>query len=284
MQQIEDLQELRARMIFQGYNSRNLDAISMKYQERFNLLPLAFLARSPFGITGSIENKKNLVVSKKHGAANTILVSTLLNRGELENTILALGETSQKIYVARHKAIELQQKKEEAQISNYEKHCTYCGKKYIVDINISKPTCGAASCIIKHKEYLGMKREIQSSNPPKQQESVTKETPLPEFSLDDPSHNTLQGYIYCVRAVNGLCKIGRSSNPEERFSSLITMSPVDLFLEHTVFSDNYVLAEAFLHDELKAYRHHGEWFDLPDSIYNWIMSLDNYDLDTPASN
>lgn len=279
---IEEINEIRSKMLFFGYSAKNLDSIAAAFEVRFEREPPAFLAKSPFGIHGCSKNKKKLIVSKKHGAANVILVSMIYTRPELENAIFALGETNQKIYVARRKAAELQQRKEEVATLTYEKHCTYCGQKYNVNVDSPKPTCGKNSCIIKHKEYLGMKRKPEKKEIKTKDVQKEKDYKLPDFNLDDPGHNSLQGYIYCVRAENGLCKIGRSSDPEYRFQNLITMSPVDLFLDHTIFSDNYVLAESYIHSELKPYRHHGEWFDLPDSVYNWIISLDNYELDEPT--
>lgn len=280
---LEELQEIRKQMVFFGYNSTDLDFIAIKFEERFEKKPPAFLAKSPFGLSGTMENKKKLVVSQNHGAANAVLVALHLSRAELENAIFALGETSQKVYVSRRKAIELQARKEEDATLTYEKHCPSCGKKYTVNANSPRPTCGQASCIVKYKESMRLQRRPKQESAPKEPKSVaSKDVNMPEFNLDNPSHNTLQGYVYCVSAENGLCKIGRSDNPEKRFADLVTMSPVDLFLDHTVFSDNYVLAEAYVHDELKAYRHHGEWFDLPDRLHEWFLALDNYELDAPS--
>lgn len=279
---VEEMKELRSKMIFFGYASKDLDAISEAYTKRFEQKPPAFLAKSPFDIYGNIDNKRKLVVSEKYGAANIILVAKMLDRAGLENTIYLLGETNQKIYVSRRKAVELQEKKEEAQTLTYEKHCAYCGIKYITLAGSPAQTCGRPKCNIKHEEHIELQRKLVRESNARSKAAEKIENPkvvLPDFSLDNPANSSLQGYIYCVRAENGFCKIGRSSDVEDRFATLVTMSPINLYLEHTVFSDNYVLAESYIHDELKAYRHHGEWFDLPESVFKWVKSLDNYELD-----
>lgn len=280
----QTLSELREKMIFMGYapvdGSFNLNAIAEKYQLRYEKEPLAFMARSPFGVRGSIENRRKLVISQKHCGANTLLVPLILGKEELEYTIMALGEVHQKIYVDRRKAekdIELSDAQNEAARRTFSKHCPYCGIRYIADVASPEPSCGGFSCREKHREHIALQKEMRSKSmdKAKSQERVS----MPDFDMDTPGGSTLQGYVYCIRAENGLCKIGRSNDVENRFGSIVTASPVNVYLEHTVFSDNYVLAESYIHARLDQYRHHGEWFNLPEEVFDWFMSLDNYDLD-----
>jgi len=281
-----DIQELRSKMVFHAYDSKDLDAIETAFIKRFGGTPKAFMTRSPFMIRGRIENKKKLVLSSKHCGYNSVFVPLILDKESLERTIHALGEVSRMVYVDRRKIdadIRVSQANKENQRRTYEKHCTYCGKKYMTDVVNPTPTCGSSICAIRHKEYLEVRKELNAKSAKIGKASkIDKSTRMPEINLDSPSNTTFQGYVYCIRAENGLFKIGRSDDVEHRFASLRTMSPVDVYLEHTVFSDNYVMAEEYAHKELDQYRHHGEWFDLPENIYNWFISLDNYDLDIPS--
>lgn len=283
----QSLSELREKMLFRGYATLNLDAIEAAYHSKYGKTPEAYMTRSPFGISGNIDNRRKLVLSEKHCGANAVFVPTVLNKQELEFTIMALGETRQKIFVDRRKAeknAELIEAIVENDRKTYSRHCPYCGALYITNVVKPEPSCGALGCKSRHAEHLEMQREERR----KSQEfaashskmTITKSvSSVPDFSLDDPASATLQGYVYCIRAENGLCKIGRSSDVEHRFGSIVTASPVNVYLEHTVFSDNYVLAESHAHKELERYHHHGEWYQLPDEVYSWFLSLDHYDLD-----
>ena len=278
----ETIHKLRSKMKFFGYRSKNLDAIELAFSSRFGNKPKAYMARSPFMIRGRKENRKKLIISQKHCGANAVFVPLILGKIELEETILALGEVQKTIYVDRRK-IENAAKLAEIQAANrvatYKKHCQHCGKIYETGVVRPAPHCGSAICHIRHKEYLAILKERRAESKEKAAHSVI-EKDLPSFSLENPAHNTLQGYVYFIQAENGLVKIGRSDDVEKRFSALRTMSPIPVVLLHTVFSDNYVLAESYIHQELDRYRHHGEWFDLPENIIEWSQSLDNYDLDT----
>jgi len=282
MEAREELQQLRNKMIFQAYGTKDLDVIERAFHNKYNHRPDAYMSRSPFGVRGNVENRRKLVLSNKHCGANVIFVPLKMNKKQLEETIMILGDVKQMIYVDRRKIekhIELAEKKQEAH-RTYVRHCPYCGTKYITDVVNPKPSCGSFMCKQKHSEHTEIEKELRKrSKEIGQQSKVKKTTTMPTIELDSPAHNTLQGYVYCVRAENGLCKIGRSDDVENRFANLVTMSPVSVWLEHTVFSDNYVLAESYAHLELAEYRHHGEWFNLPDEVREWFLSLDNYDLD-----
>jgi hypothetical protein len=283
----ELLRELRSKMMFHAYHSNNLNDIAGAFQDRYDRPPKAFMVKAPYGLFGKQEYLKLLVTYSKCGA-NSVQVPLLLSKQELENTIAQLGEVRRVAYVnrrTREKQIELTEHKEKMDRHNYERHCAYCGDIFITDISSNKRYCDKIECWDKHEDYMLARRNAKTYRKvgnPKQVESPKPITVdmLPDFDLDDPSHDSLQGYVYLIRAENGLCKVGRSSDVENRFGTLVTMSPVPLYLEHTVFSDNYVAAEDYAHTELKEYRHHGEWFDLPQSVYEWFLGLDNYDLDT----
>ena len=84
-----------------------------------------------------------------------------------------------------------------------------------------------------------------------------------------------QEEIYFIRAGNGLIKIGITNNIKYRLDALRTMSPVELTLLGT-WSGNQKL-ETKIHQYLKKYRQHGEWFLLgPGFIEKLNTALEEY--------
>jgi len=279
----ELMQDLYSKMKFFAYSCKDLDTVEDLFRQRFNNNPKAFLTRSPFGITGKHSNRKKLVLSRKYSGWNCVSVPIILNQTQLEDTIMQLGEVKDLVYVERRKIdndLKLQQIKSENKNRTYMRYCKYCGKQYYTDVVNPGRHCGAFKCKVRHREYLAYQKEQRKKDAQRHTTATyTKADKMPSLEMDDPAHTTLQGYVYCIRAENGLCKIGRSAKVVERFADIKTISPVPVELEHYVFSDNYVVAESYAHQELAPYRHHGEWFDLPPDIYEWFLQLDNYDLD-----
>lgn len=78
-------------------------------------------------------------------------------------------------------------------------------------------------------------------------------------------HDRRVGYVYVVKAENGLYKIGKTQNPKSRISSLQTSSPVKLDLFCLFYSSDMDTAEIMLHDMFEETREIGEWFRLTDS-------------------
>lgn len=79
--------------------------------------------------------------------------------------------------------------------------------------------------------------------------------------------------VYLIRAENGLIKIGKTIDVEQRFRSLNMSSPVDLELVHvfdTLFGDEL---EESLHAAYDDKRVKGEWFNLTDSDIAKIVKL-----------
>jgi len=76
----------------------------------------------------------------------------------------------------------------------------------------------------------------------------------------DNQQASSQSYIYIIQAENGLCKIGISTNPKRRLSTLQTGSPVSLKLIFQ-FEGNYDTEEQ-LHNMFAHKQQHGEWFRL----------------------
>ncbi len=86
------------------------------------------------------------------------------------------------------------------------------------------------------------------------------------------------GYVYFIKADNGLIKIGRTQNIGQRMKELKTMSPEKLTLFHSVKCINYIEAEKKAHFIFDVYRVHGEWFDVPELFQNEILGAKAGDL------
>lgn len=78
-------------------------------------------------------------------------------------------------------------------------------------------------------------------------------------------------YVYFVRAVTlGLIKIGRATDPEQRFSGLQTGSPDKLELLGVVRSDDAEQLEGHLHARFSEARRHGEWFEPAPALLAYV--------------
>ena len=80
------------------------------------------------------------------------------------------------------------------------------------------------------------------------------------------------GYVYIIKAENGLYKIGKTRNIIQRLGSLFTMSPVKLTVLHTIKTNDAYHCERELHENYREYRSHGEWFRLPNETVQHLLS------------
>ncbi len=76
-----------------------------------------------------------------------------------------------------------------------------------------------------------------------------------EVDLDVPH------YIYIVSAPNGYVKIGHGAEPFARYSSFRAASTLPLTMEYVCECPDAAYLEGVLHEALKAFRRHGEWFE-----------------------
>ena len=72
------------------------------------------------------------------------------------------------------------------------------------------------------------------------------------------------GFVYVIQADNGLCKIGRARDAQERLRQLSVASPCELRLIVAWPDGNPSFLEAFIHEMWKEYRVRGEWFCIPE--------------------
>jgi hypothetical protein len=82
-------------------------------------------------------------------------------------------------------------------------------------------------------------------------------------------------YIVAPTDADGPCKVGISSNPDDRFGSLQTGSPVRLRLVEVYWFESRAEAAAMerqFHESYAARRLHGEWFDVQiDDANYWLF-------------
>ena len=81
------------------------------------------------------------------------------------------------------------------------------------------------------------------------------------------SHQAITGYVYLIRAENGLYKIGKAKNVNARMKPFRVDFPMKWELIHTIKSNDYGAAEGGLHKTFADKRDVGEWFRLsPDDV------------------
>jgi rRNA maturation endonuclease Nob1 len=76
------------------------------------------------------------------------------------------------------------------------------------------------------------------------------------------------GYVYAM-ASGGLCKLGRSVNPEIRSRA----SDVNAALLFKMPTSDMVWAEAYLHDVYEPWHVHGEWYRLSKAQIKGVLRL-----------
>lgn len=86
------------------------------------------------------------------------------------------------------------------------------------------------------------------------------------------SSSVASGYLYLIKADNGLTKIGISNNTEQRFNQLQAASPCKLELLFTIEKSRVHSVEKFLHSKYKQFWSHGEWFNLSDYVIEEIIN------------
>jgi hypothetical protein len=81
------------------------------------------------------------------------------------------------------------------------------------------------------------------------------------------------GYVYYLKAENGLYKIGRTRNVKQRMAHLLKL-PMKCELTHVMLCENAAEAEADTHAFNADLRVNGEWYDLPDWYVESIKKID----------
>jgi hypothetical protein len=84
------------------------------------------------------------------------------------------------------------------------------------------------------------------------------------------------GYVYILRADNGLYKIGRSEDPEGRLAGLGVL-PLPVVLLHRIATNDMVWLERCLHRLFSEFRVRGEWFALSASQVAGLLARQSWD-------
>jgi len=92
-------------------------------------------------------------------------------------------------------------------------------------------------------------------------------------STNHKRRHAKSGYVYLLRADNGLYKIGKTTCLDRRITELSIKLPYELELIHAVESDNIDVLEQLLHEQFADKRVRGEWFALSARDVEFICSL-----------
>jgi hypothetical protein len=93
-----------------------------------------------------------------------------------------------------------------------------------------------------------------------------------EATPEKPRRRT-PGFVYLIRAENGLYKIGKAKDVSARMQPFSVHFPMKWELIHSVKSDDYSYTEEFLHLKFADKRDVGEWFRLTPADVAYITAL-----------
>jgi len=85
------------------------------------------------------------------------------------------------------------------------------------------------------------------------------------------------GFIYLIKAKTGECKIGYSTNVQQRLKSFQSYPPFKYTLIHHFPSDDMDKSELFLHEKYSQKNIQGEWFNLSDSDISDLIRIEKFD-------
>lgn len=86
------------------------------------------------------------------------------------------------------------------------------------------------------------------------------------------------GYIYLLHASNGLYKIGKAKNVDDRLARFEVKLPLEIALIYSIQVSDMNKAEKTLHNKFIDKRKNGEWFDLSNDDVSYICSIKEGDL------
>lgn len=88
----------------------------------------------------------------------------------------------------------------------------------------------------------------------------------------------VKGYVYLLKADNGLTKIGMTKELGQRMTHFTTKLPYGIEMIATIKTNDYRELESVLHDKFSKVRKNGEWFDLSDSDIEYVKSKYKVDI------
>lgn len=167
----------------------------------------------------------------------------------------------------------------------YLRRCGYCGKLYPhFPFGIGYGVCNDPECVKKDGEKaaqcmarIAEKREEEAAAAREKRERKEKEREDRKQAM--AARRKGVGYVYLMRGENGLHKIGRAMNVEDRRAGLERSIPVKVEIVHKIACGDYINAEKILHARYAERRIRYEWFDLlPDQVAE-ITGIRDYGLD-----
>jgi hypothetical protein len=100
-----------------------------------------------------------------------------------------------------------------------------------------------------------------------------------EFEQEKPQNRKqIDGYVYLIRIENGLYKIGKAKNIDERIKPFKVSFPMSWEIIHAFMSHDYSKAEITLHERFSDKRTVGEWFTLDEQDVQSIKSIKDWQL------
>jgi predicted GIY-YIG superfamily endonuclease len=112
--------------------------------------------------------------------------------------------------------------------------------------------------INKHNDEMYQSQGLPPSNEPRAKKERKKEA----------------GFVYFIQADNGLVKIGRTKDIQQRLDHFTAKLPYKLELVHSIKSNDSVELEKVFHEKYHDKRKRGEWFDLNTSdlkeVKKWV--------------
>jgi hypothetical protein len=100
------------------------------------------------------------------------------------------------------------------------------------------------------------------------------------LSAEDWTSSGRDPVLYVIDHPENYQKIGVSSNPSARLSSIQIGSPYELSIRTTITVSDPRITEGRVHTVLEAFHVRGEWHELPDTVLRRLDELDYLDPDS----
>lgn len=145
--------------------------------------------------------------------------------------------------------------------------CTSCG------IKISEGGVFCKKCSMK-KAWV---RGTYNNRPPIKRRIQQNSGSVPPLKIGlDPL--SCLGFVYILKADNGIYKIGRTKNLNNRISSINGILPYDTELIHAIETEDYKEAERYFHRKFAHRCIRGEWFQLTEKDVEQLKQISEYPI------
>lgn len=135
---------------------------------------------------------------------------------------------------------------------------------------INENNAKIADWLQRNAEILLKEKEHQEREAIRRQECL--------HSQQNKKKRCRRGYVYLIKADNGMYKIGKTQNLNRRIFEFGVKIPMRTELLHSFESDDYTAAEDALHRKYAEFRDHGEWFALTESCVSEICAIKDGEL------